>query len=81
LMYFIDEDRINQFEGDIQPPNWLELSEKWCARTTPKLAAAERIEPILVTACAIFNLSRCLFRALSTVTDDFGGTIIMATVW
>jgi hypothetical protein len=43
LMYFIDEDRINQFEGEIQPPNWLELSEKWYARTTPKLAAAERI--------------------------------------
>jgi hypothetical protein len=46
LIYFIDEDRINQFEGEIQPPNWLELSEKWCVRTTPKLAAAERIRPI-----------------------------------
>jgi hypothetical protein len=43
LMYFIDEDRIDQFEGEIQSSDWLELSEKQCARTTPKLAAAERI--------------------------------------
>jgi hypothetical protein len=35
LMYFIDEDRINQFEGEIQSSDWLELSEKQCARTTP----------------------------------------------
>jgi hypothetical protein len=42
-MYFIDEDRIDQFEGEIQSSDWLELSEKQCARTTPKLAAAERI--------------------------------------
>jgi hypothetical protein len=43
LIYFIDEDRIDQFEGEIQSSDWLELSEKQCARTTPKLAAAERI--------------------------------------
>jgi hypothetical protein len=43
LMYFIDEDRIDEFEGEIQFSDWLELSEKQCARTTPKLAAAERI--------------------------------------
>jgi hypothetical protein len=35
LIYFIDEDRIDQFEGEIQSSDWLELSEKQCARTTP----------------------------------------------
>ncbi len=42
-MYSIDKERIEQNQGEIQPSNWLELSENRCARITPKLAAAERI--------------------------------------
>jgi hypothetical protein len=48
LIYFIDKDRIDQFEGEIQSSDWLELSEKQCARTTPKLAAAERIDKLVI---------------------------------
>jgi hypothetical protein len=43
LMYFIDEGRIDIFEGEIQPFDWSELSENDCAQTTASLAAAERI--------------------------------------
>ena len=43
LMYFIDEGRIDIFEGEIQPSDWSELSENHCAQTTASLAAAERI--------------------------------------
>jgi hypothetical protein len=42
-MYFIDKGRIEAILGEIKRSDWLELSEKWCARPTPKLAAAERI--------------------------------------
>lgn len=43
LMYFIDEDRIDTFEGKIQLSDWLKLSENCCARASTHLAAAERI--------------------------------------
>jgi hypothetical protein len=43
LMYFTNEGRINVFEGEIQPSDWLELSEIQCAQTTASRPAAERI--------------------------------------
>jgi hypothetical protein len=43
LMYFIDEARIDAFQEEIEPSNWLELSENQCARATLLLAAAQRI--------------------------------------
>ncbi len=42
-MYSIDEDRIEQNQGEIQLSDWLELSENRCARTNSHLVAAERI--------------------------------------
>jgi hypothetical protein len=42
LMYFIDEARIDAFQEEIEPSNWLELSENQCARATLLLAAAQR---------------------------------------
>jgi hypothetical protein len=44
LLYFIDEGRIDDFEGVIQPSDWLKLSEKSCARANAGAVAAERIE-------------------------------------
>jgi hypothetical protein len=35
--------RIDDFEGGIQPSDWLELSENRCARATSSLAAVQRI--------------------------------------
>jgi hypothetical protein len=43
LMYSIDEDRIEQNQGENQLSDWLELSENRCARTNSHLVAAERI--------------------------------------
>jgi hypothetical protein len=43
LMYFIVEERIESFETKIGASDWLKLSEKWCARTSAFLAAAQRI--------------------------------------
>jgi hypothetical protein len=43
LMYFIVEERIESFETEMGASDWLKLSEKWCARTSAFLAAAERI--------------------------------------
>jgi hypothetical protein len=40
LMYFTREGRIDTFDREIQPSDWLELSEKQCARATASLAAA-----------------------------------------
>ena len=43
LMYFIEKGRIEAIEVEIQPSDWPELSENWCAQTNPRLAAAQRI--------------------------------------
>jgi hypothetical protein len=43
LMYFIVEERIESFKTEMGAFDWLKLSEKWCARTSAFLAAAERI--------------------------------------
>jgi len=43
LMYSIDKDRMKQYQGEIQPSDWLELSENRGARTNSHLAAAHRI--------------------------------------
>jgi hypothetical protein len=43
LMYFTNEGRINIFEGEIKPSDWLQLSEIQCAQTTASRPAAERI--------------------------------------
>jgi hypothetical protein len=43
LMYFIVKERIESFETEIGASDWLKLSEKWCARTSAFLAAAQRI--------------------------------------
>ena len=43
LMYFIVEGRINTFGEEIQPSDWLKLSEARSARTRAGAAAAERI--------------------------------------
>ena len=50
LMYSIERGRIEALEGEIQPSDWLELSEKQCARTSARLVAAERIVSALVLA-------------------------------
>jgi hypothetical protein len=42
-MYSIDKDRMKQYQGEIQPSDWLELSENRGARTNSHLAAAHRI--------------------------------------
>ena len=44
LTYFINKVRFEGFGDLIWLSDWLELSEKPCARTTVNLAAAERIE-------------------------------------
>jgi hypothetical protein len=41
LMYSIDKERMKQYQGEIQPSDWLELSENWGARTNSHLAALQ----------------------------------------
>jgi hypothetical protein len=43
LIYFIVEGRINTFGKEIQPSDWLKLSEARSIRTRAGAAAAERI--------------------------------------
>jgi hypothetical protein len=43
LMYSIDKDRMKQNQGEIQPSDWLELSENQGARTNSHPAATHRI--------------------------------------
>jgi hypothetical protein len=43
LMYFIVEGRINTFGEEIQPSDWLKLSEARSARARAGAAAAQRI--------------------------------------
>jgi hypothetical protein len=43
LLYFIAKDGIEAFETEIQPSDWLELSENRCARSNAGAAAADRI--------------------------------------
>jgi hypothetical protein len=46
LLYFIAKGRIKAFETEIQPSDWLELSENRCARTNADAAAADRISEL-----------------------------------
>jgi hypothetical protein len=43
LTYFINKEEIKGFETEIQPFDWLELSENCPARTTAGAKAAKRI--------------------------------------
>lgn len=61
LMYFIDEARIDGFEGVIALSNWLELSENRGARAKAGAVAAQRItrpqnrRPILIKRTFTFT--------------------------
>jgi hypothetical protein len=57
LMYFIEERRIDAFEGEMQPSDWSELSEKQCARAKAYLAAAERIAIQVVVSVSVILTS------------------------
>jgi hypothetical protein len=43
LLYFIAKGRIKAFETEIQPSDWLELSENLCVQINIGAAAADRI--------------------------------------